>query len=81
MVSLNAENLFLQRYMTELQGALVAARKKSRFRGPVYSLGQTAPFFGYALSLYYGGVLISTEGLHYKNVIKLVKFYFNYFIY
>ncbi|KAJ9591025.1 hypothetical protein L9F63_027767, partial [Diploptera punctata] len=71
VVSLSREQLFLQRYMTELQVALAAARKKSRFRGPVYSLGQTAPFFGYGLSLYYGGVLISTEGLPYKNVIKV----------
>lgn len=58
--------------MTELRSAQQAARKKTHLRGPVFSFGQTAPFFGYGLSLYYGGYLISTEGLPYKNVIKLV---------
>jgi hypothetical protein len=60
--------------MTELQSAYKAARRKTRLRGPVFSLGQTAPFFGIALCFYYGGYLISTEGLHYTNVIKLVYF-------
>jgi ATP-binding cassette subfamily B (MDR/TAP) protein 1 len=60
--------------MTELRLAQQAARRKTQLRGPVFSLGQTAPFFGYALSLYYGGYLVSAEGLHYKNVIKLVYF-------
>lgn len=40
-----------------------------KLRGPVFALGQTAPFFGYALALYYGGYLVATEGLHYKNII------------
>ena len=60
--------------MTELQSAYKAARRKTQLRGPVFSLGQTAPFFGIALCFYYGGYLISTEGLHYTDVIKLVHF-------
>jgi len=58
--------------MTELQSAYKAARRKTRLRGPVFSLGQTATYFGLALCFYYGGYLISTEGLHYTYVIKLV---------
>ena len=60
--------------MIELQSAYKAARRKTQFRGPVFSLGQTAPTLGFALCFYYGGYLISTEGLHYTNVIKLVYF-------
>jgi ATP-binding cassette subfamily B (MDR/TAP) protein 1 len=72
--SLCGEGLFLERYMTELWSAQQAASQKTRLRGPVFALGQTVPFFGYGLSLYYGGYLISTEGLPYKNVIKWVNF-------
>ena len=72
--SLCGEQLFLERYMTELQSAYKAARRKTQLRGPVFSLGQTATYFGLALCFYYGGYLISTEGLHYTNVIKLVYF-------
>lgn len=46
-------------------------KKKSRLRGAIFALGSTAPFWGYALSLWYGGVLVADEGLHYKNVIKV----------
>ena len=74
MVSLCGEQLFLERYVTELQSAYKAARQKTQLRGPVFALGQTATYFGLALCFYYGGYLISTEGLHYTNVIKLVYF-------
>jgi hypothetical protein len=63
--------------MTELQSAYKAARQKTQLRGPIFSLGQTAPTFGIALCFYYGGYLISTEGLHYTNVIKFVYFAIN----
>ncbi|XP_021920941.1 multidrug resistance protein homolog 49-like isoform X2 [Zootermopsis nevadensis] len=71
VTSLCGEQLFLERYMTELLSAQQAARRKTYLRGPVFSFGQTVPFFGYGLSLYYGGYLVSTEGLPYKNVIKV----------
>lgn len=45
--------------------------KKARVRGVSFAIGQTAPFFGYALSLWYGGTLVADEGLHYQNVIKV----------
>jgi ATP-binding cassette subfamily B (MDR/TAP) protein 1 len=71
VISLCGEQLFLERYMIELQSAYKAARRKTQLRGPVFSLGQTAPIFGTALCFYYGGYLISTEGLHYTYVIKV----------
>lgn len=66
---LGAEEQFLQKYEHELQLAQKAGGIRSRLRGAVYSLGLTAPSFGYGISLYYGGLLVAYEGLPYKNVI------------
>ncbi|KAJ4452141.1 hypothetical protein ANN_03659 [Periplaneta americana] len=71
VASLCGEQLFLDRYSVELRLAQQAARRKTGLRGAVFSLGQTAWFYGYGLSLYYGGYLVATEGLPYKDVIKI----------
>ncbi|KAJ9592690.1 hypothetical protein L9F63_015634, partial [Diploptera punctata] len=71
VASLCSEQLFIVRYMDELHKAYEAARKKTMLQGAVFSLGQTAWFYGYGLSLYYGGHLVATEGLHYEDVIKI----------
>ena len=70
VAGLCSEQLFLNRYMEELHAALKAARRKTAFQGAVFSLGQTAWFYGYGLSLYYGGYLVATESLPYKDIIK-----------
>jgi len=46
-------------------------KKRARLRGIAFGIGQTAPLFGYALSLWYGGTLVAEEGLHYENVVKV----------
>ncbi|XP_068971412.1 multidrug resistance protein homolog 49 isoform X1 [Bombus flavifrons] len=71
VASLGKEEAFLQRYCVELDLVAKATRIRNRLRGLVFSCGQTIPFFGYALSLYYGGALVATEGLRYENVIKV----------
>lgn len=71
VASLNKEERFLQRYCEELDHVAKATRTRNRLRGLVFSCGQTAPFFGYALSLYYGGYLVARENLNYQNVIKV----------
>lgn len=43
------------------------------FRGLINSSGQTIPFFGYAMTLYYGGILVAKEGLPFENIIKYYK--------
>ncbi|PNF32792.1 hypothetical protein B7P43_G04482 [Cryptotermes secundus] len=70
VASLCGEQLFLDQYLVELRLAQQAARRKTGLRGAVFSLGQTAWFYGYGLSLYYGGYLVATEGLPYKDIIK-----------
>ncbi|XP_076760462.1 multi drug resistance 49 isoform X1 [Xylocopa sonorina] len=71
VASLGKEEAFLQRYCVELDHVAKATRIRNRLRGLVFSCGQTTPFFGYALSLYYGGALVATEGLSYQDVIKV----------
>ena len=71
VASLGKEEAFLERYCVELEHVAKATRIRNRLRGLVFSCGQTTPFFGYALSLYYGGALVATEGLSYQNVIKV----------
>lgn len=71
VASLNKEELFFSKYCVELDHVARATRTRNRLRGIVFSCGQTAPFFGYAISLYYGGYLVAREGLDYQNVIKV----------
>ncbi|KAL6437843.1 hypothetical protein ACFW04_004283 [Cataglyphis niger] len=71
VASLNKEECFFNRYCVELDHVAKATRTGSRLRGIVFSCGQTAPFFGYAISLYYGGYLVAKEGLSYEKVIKV----------
>ncbi|CAH0719110.1 unnamed protein product, partial [Brenthis ino] len=61
----------LARYQQAGVGARVAARSSLRWRGAVFAFGQTAPVAGYALSLWYGGVLVADREVQYKDVIKV----------
>ncbi|RVE52405.1 hypothetical protein evm_002799 [Chilo suppressalis] len=61
----------LDRYKKASANAKASARGSLRWRGCVFSFGQTAPVAGYALSLWYGGVLVADREVPYKNVIKV----------
>lgn len=45
-------------------------------RGLVNSTGQSIPFFGYALALYYGGILVANEGIPFQDIIKYICHFF-----
>lgn len=45
-------------------------RAKIIWRGLVSSTGQAIPFFGYAVALWYGGLLVADKEIHFKNIIK-----------
>ncbi|CAG9571820.1 unnamed protein product [Danaus chrysippus] len=61
----------LSRYKKAGGAARVAARSSLRWRGAVFAFGQTAPVAGYALALWYGGVLVAYGEVPYKDVIKV----------
>ncbi|XP_052744794.1 multidrug resistance protein homolog 49-like [Bicyclus anynana] len=65
------EKSVLSRYDAAGVNAQVAARKSLRWRGCVFAFGQTAPVAGYALSLWYGGILVANREVPYKDVIKV----------
>ncbi|XP_043290091.1 multidrug resistance protein homolog 49 isoform X2 [Venturia canescens] len=71
VASLGKEAAFLDRYCVELAHVAQATRTRNRLRGLVFSCGQTTPYFGYALSLYYGGYLVARHNLPYEDVIKV----------
>lgn len=59
-----------ERYCTEVTKLEKVIIRKMYFRGLVNSTGQSIPFFGYALALYYGGLMVANEGVHFKDIIK-----------
>ncbi|XP_071445843.1 multidrug resistance protein homolog 49-like isoform X2 [Hetaerina americana] len=71
VASLGLEGRFKKAYVEELIKPHISAKQKTHLRGLVFGLGQSVPFIVYAGSIYYGGYLIATEGLHYKQVIKV----------
>lgn len=72
VASLNQESHVIERYIDEMEKAEQSCRTKIRYRGLVFSLGQSMPYFGYALCLWYGGILVAEGKMPYKDVIKCV---------
>ncbi|XP_032292618.1 multidrug resistance protein homolog 49 [Drosophila virilis] len=70
---LGLEQQVLERYIQQIDQVNVACRRKVRFRGLVFALGQAAPFLAYGVSLYYGGLLVANEGLPYEDIIKVAE--------
>lgn len=70
VASLGQEPHMLKRYMREIERVDDYCKKKSKFRGFVFGLGQTVPLMGYGLSLWYGGTLVANREMPYANVIK-----------
>lgn len=58
------------RYVDEMMKLERIVKSKIAWRGLANSVAQSIPFFGYAVALYYGGLLIASGEIHYKNVIK-----------
>lgn len=70
VASLGQESHILTRYSKEIDRVHEYCKKKSRFRGFVFGLGQTVPLMGYGLSLWYGGYLVAHREMSYQDVIK-----------
>ncbi|XP_055687209.1 multidrug resistance protein homolog 65 [Lutzomyia longipalpis] len=71
VASLRQEGSMVSRYSKEIQKVERSVKRKLMFRGSVFSIGQSAPMFAYAVALYYGGVLVANEGVAYENLIKV----------
>lgn len=70
---LGQEPFVLKRYEILIDDVTKTCLRKIRFRGPVYATGQSVPMLGYALALWYGGILISQFEMSFEDVIKYVQ--------
>ena len=43
---------------------------RTHLRGIVFGFAQSVPFFAYCGCMYYGGLLVQSEGLEYKKVFR-----------
>lgn len=69
---LGQEPYVLKRYELLIDDVTKSCLHKIRFRGLVYATGQSVPMLGYALALWYGGILISQFEMSFEDVIKYV---------
>lgn len=60
----------INRYIDEMNRVESTIRKKIIWRGFVNSFGASIPLFGYAIALYYGGVMVANGEIHFKDIIK-----------
>lgn len=67
------ESPVISRFCTEIHKIEATVRRKLMYRGTIYSSGQSIPLFGYAVALYYGGLLVANEGVHYGDIIKTTE--------
>ena len=73
VASLRKEKYFVEEYEKALQEPHKTSHKRSHFRGFVFGLAQSVPFFAYGGCMFYGGYLVYTEGIQYKIVFKVAE--------
>jgi len=67
------ERQVLEQYVQQIDLVDVACKRKVRFRGLVFALGQAAPYLAYGISLYYGGILVAEGQIDYADIIKVAE--------
>lgn len=68
----------IQRFEKEMTCVENHIRTKTMLRGLVCTVSESIPVSAFALAVCYGAHLIAAKEIHFKNVIKLVRFqYFN----
>ena len=70
VAGLGREKTFVQKYIQELTGPHMEAKRKSHVRGLVFGFAQSMPFFAYAGCMYYGGYLVNNGEMEYQSVFK-----------
>lgn len=68
--SFGMEKPMIASYNQTIDEVTTMCMKKVKYRGLVYSLGQSTPMLGYALALWYGGMMVSKFEIEYDNVVK-----------
>jgi ATP-binding cassette subfamily B (MDR/TAP) protein 1 len=71
VAGLGKEAYFIREYERELRAPHEVAKRQSHLRGLIFGFSQAMPFFAYSGCMYYGGYLVYSEGIEYKNVFKV----------
>ncbi|KAB0792584.1 hypothetical protein PPYR_14543 [Photinus pyralis] len=71
VASLNAEDIFYNKYCNELMPQYRNALRNTHVRAIVLGLARSIMFFAYSVCMYYGGTLIVDEGMPFENVFKV----------
>ncbi|XP_055308357.1 multidrug resistance protein homolog 65-like [Sitodiplosis mosellana] len=71
VASLRQEKYMIERYVTEFTKVASITRKRIAWRGFVYTISQTIPFLGYAITLCYGGFMVADKEIPFKDIIKI----------
>ncbi|KAM4608966.1 bile salt export pump [Polymixia lowei] len=73
IAGLSKESEFVKSYEQQLESPYKSAKKKANIYGICFGFAQCVIFMTYAASFRYGGYLVSSEGLHYIMVFRVIS--------
>lgn len=73
IAGLAKENVFVEAYEQQLELPYKSAKKKAHIYGICFGFAQCVIFMAFAASFRYGGYLVSTEGLPYMMVFRVIS--------
>lgn len=76
MAALRREEDLIKVYNAEVERYRSEIKKKLRYRGLINSLGMSLMFFGYAVTLTYGGYMCADGRIKFENIMKYVELYY-----
>ncbi|KAM3861971.1 bile salt export pump [Diretmus argenteus] len=73
IAGLAKESAFVESYEQQLESPYKSAKKKANIYGICFGFAQCVIYMAYAASFRYGGYLVSSEGLHYIMVFRVIS--------
>ncbi|KAL0963811.1 hypothetical protein UPYG_G00313890 [Umbra pygmaea] len=73
VAGLAKESTFVDTYEKQLEAPYASAKRKAYIYGICFAFAQCVIFMTYAASFRYGGYLVSSEGLHYLVVFRVIS--------
>ncbi|KAK3569006.1 hypothetical protein QTP86_021584 [Hemibagrus guttatus] len=73
VAGLAKEKQFVDLYEQQLESPYISAKKKANVYAICFAFSQCVIFMAYAASFRYGGYLVSSEGLHYVVVFRVIS--------
>ncbi|XP_034142772.1 bile salt export pump [Esox lucius] len=73
IAGLAKESTFVDTYEQQLEAPYNSAKKKANIYGICFAFSQCVIFMTYAAAFRYGGYLVSSEGLHYLVVFRVIS--------